>query len=30
MKLVHPSFEICEQGPDLEGIYEAIERKYFA
>ena len=26
MKLVHPSFEICEQGPDLEGIYEAIER----
>ena len=26
MKLVHPSFEICEQGPDLGGIYEAIER----
>lgn len=26
MKLVHPSFEICEQGPGLEGIYEAIER----
>lgn len=26
MKLVHPSFEICEQGPNLEGIYEAIER----
>lgn len=26
MKLVHSSFEICEQGPDLEGIYEAIER----
>ena len=26
MKLVHPSFEICEQGPNLESIYEAIER----
>lgn len=30
MKLVHSSFEIYEQGPGLEGIYEAIERKYFA
>lgn len=26
MKLVNPSFEIYEQGPGLEGIYEAIER----
>lgn len=26
MKLVKPSFEILEQGPGLEGIYEAIER----
>lgn len=26
MKLVHSSFEIYEQGPGLEGIYEAIER----
>lgn len=26
MKLVKPSFEIYEQGPGLEGIYEAIER----
>lgn len=30
MKLIKPSFEILEQGPGLEGIYEAIERKYFA
>lgn len=26
MKLIKPSFEIYEQGPGLEGIYEAIER----
>lgn len=26
MKLINPSFEIYEQGPGLEGIYEAIER----
>lgn len=26
MKLIKPSFEIYEQGPCLEGIYEAIER----
>ena len=26
MKLIKPSFEIFEQGPGLEGIYEAIER----
>lgn len=26
MKLVHSSFEIYEQGPGLQGIYEAIER----
>lgn len=26
MKLIKPSFEILEQGPGLEGIYEAIER----
>lgn len=26
MRLVKPSFEILEQGPGLEGIYEAIER----
>lgn len=26
MKLVHSSFEIYEQGPSLQGIYEAIER----
>lgn len=30
MKLIKPSFEILEQSPGLEGIYEAIERKYFA
>ena len=26
MKLIKPSFEILEQGPGLDGIYEAIER----
>ena len=26
MRLINPSFEIYEQGPGLEGIYEAIER----
>lgn len=26
MKLINPSFEILEQGPGLDGIYEAIER----
>lgn len=26
MKLINPNFEIYEQGPGLEGIYEAIER----
>lgn len=26
MRLIKPSFEIFEQGPGLEGIYEAIER----
>lgn len=26
MKLINPSFEIYEQSPSLEGIYEAIER----
>lgn len=30
MKLVKSSFEIYEQGLGLDGIYEAIERKYFA
>lgn len=30
MKLIKPSYEIIEQKPGLEGIYEAIERKYFA
>ena len=25
MKLIKPSFEIYEQGPGLEGIYEGIE-----
>lgn len=30
MKLITPSFEILEQDPSIEGIYEAIERKYFA
>lgn len=30
MRLINPSFEILEQEPGLDGIYEAIERKYFA
>ena len=30
MKLIKPSFKIYKQGPGLDGIYEAIERKYFA
>lgn len=26
MKLINPTFEVLEQAPGLEGIYEAIER----